>query len=508
VRDLLIPRITDIRKGTIKTDDCQKVKQVENLTTFRMQVMTMILKLVQPGAVSVDQLKEFSTSLLDMRKGLSQEIMRILMLPPCISGRSTVPQSEACDKLKNMATEIDDLHLCAKGEHDEQDKCVQPPMYNMQMIEINEKFDGEIKNFYETIIGIDDETERTESLEKLNEYKACRDINEELINLLLETKDEDEEKMKSLVKDKAPGSKRCIQKLMENLDCRKERNLDPTCQKPVAEEMILKIQKEIDSYTTILDGPGEDENQLQKIREKLITFIGVTINEKLSEIAKNDANDKTEDGDDQKKAVLDMSKGPLWMLVNATIFADVDVVNSSIVAIKGALEQKRVEFCGPTKSVRTGDKCHEEEIKETKLWLEEIDKKIIEASLFKVETADKDQVKTKKKDAIIAFVDLGDKLNKRVSKLFTDGAVCREELGKVKTTYMPQLTDCLDELTGEKLDFKSRAERITCAKLLRDQMDARLLELLRKTLWLNDNAAPNPAQVIDLKTKPSSGGNL
>ena len=74
-------RIKDVRKGEIKIDESQNVKQEESLSDLRMEIMTILLKLIDKDAAMVDKLKEISKDFLNFKMSLSGEIMRILMLP-------------------------------------------------------------------------------------------------------------------------------------------------------------------------------------------------------------------------------------------------------------------------------------------------------------------------------------------------------------------------------------------------------------------------------------------
>ena len=60
VRENILKRIKDLRKGEIETDESQNVKQEEMLSEFRMEIMTILLKLVNKDAASVEKLKLIS----------------------------------------------------------------------------------------------------------------------------------------------------------------------------------------------------------------------------------------------------------------------------------------------------------------------------------------------------------------------------------------------------------------------------------------------------------------
>ena len=64
VRESLLKRIKDIRKEEIQTDPEQNIKQEEMLSEFRMDIMTILLKLIDKDAASIEKLKEISQDLL------------------------------------------------------------------------------------------------------------------------------------------------------------------------------------------------------------------------------------------------------------------------------------------------------------------------------------------------------------------------------------------------------------------------------------------------------------
>lgn len=82
-------RIKDLRKGEIEIDESQNVKQELMLSDLRMEIMTILLKLVDKDAAMVDKLKEISRDFLNFKMSVSAEIMRILMLPD--AGKQPAP---------------------------------------------------------------------------------------------------------------------------------------------------------------------------------------------------------------------------------------------------------------------------------------------------------------------------------------------------------------------------------------------------------------------------------
>merc|ERR1711973_734000 len=198
VREAILLRIKGVRKGEIQLDPTQNVDQEKMLSELRMEIMTILLKLVDKDAASVDKLKEISDDLLKFKMTTNAEIMRILMLPQNL-GRTTPPPAigcSQCDALKEIEKKIKKLVECAEGksendqdENDEDDadgedaadgadagegECPEPRMYFMSLIVINEDIDNEISELYNKLIGTTDDAKRETSREDLDYYKDVR----------------------------------------------------------------------------------------------------------------------------------------------------------------------------------------------------------------------------------------------------------------------------------------------------------------------------------------------
>merc|ERR1712168_224582 len=170
IREAILERIKGIRKGegvTICPD--QNIKQEEKLSEFRMEIMSILLKLVDSTAA--DNLKEISGQLLKFRSAVSNEVMRLLMLPqPTCGEKKKEPQGDCddCQVLSELAFTLKDLQICASKKDDEEEvgegeaeaeapveakegeaaepgeNCVEPIMYVMTLILANEKLDKAI----------------------------------------------------------------------------------------------------------------------------------------------------------------------------------------------------------------------------------------------------------------------------------------------------------------------------------------------------------------------------
>merc|ERR1740124_1086790 len=118
IRESLLKRIKDIRKEEIKIDVEQNIKQEQMLSEFRMEIMTILLKLVDKDAASIDKLKEISQDLLRFKMSIGNEVMRMLMLPQAKAGKQTQPTGDCseCDVLKDISYKIENLVACADKE--------------------------------------------------------------------------------------------------------------------------------------------------------------------------------------------------------------------------------------------------------------------------------------------------------------------------------------------------------------------------------------------------------
>ena len=90
------------------------------LSEFRMEIMTIILKLIDKDAFSIEKLKEISQDLLRFKMSISNEIMRMLMLPQATAGKKQQPVGDCseCDVLKEISFKIENLLVCADKEEE------------------------------------------------------------------------------------------------------------------------------------------------------------------------------------------------------------------------------------------------------------------------------------------------------------------------------------------------------------------------------------------------------
>jgi len=510
VREAILLRIKGVRKGEIQLDPTQNVDQEKMLSELRMEIMTILLKLVDKDAASVDKLKEISDDLLKFKMTTNAEIMRILMLPQNL-GRTTPPPAigcSQCDALKEIEKKIKKLVECAEGksendqdENDEDDaegddagdadgedaadgadagegQCPEPRMYFMSLIVINEDIDNEISELYNKLIGTTDDAKRETSREDLDYYKDVRDKVDDLITKLMVL--DDDEKMKKTVKRELGRIASDLKRKLQN--CLAACGGPEGCSQQCASEVIDEILVKMKDYKLSFENFENEEEKSEFVRSGMIKYIN-DINGKDRELLIKKANENSLDecGTEQRKA-YQMIKGPSWMLVNTTIFAKTEL-EAMVDAMIKELTEKYEQACGsPAETVRDelpdeGPNCQWDEYQQTKEYLTKVDE-IIQDSLFKVKD-DSAQM-----NALLGFVDIQGEFDKRVKKLFEEELICPDEATFIKKNYMDQLGKCMAEFMNGKLKFSqmSRLQRIGCIKELRTMMESRMGELLKAEL--------------------------
>jgi len=513
VRETILKRIKDLRKGEVPICFGHNVKQEEKLSDFRMDVMEILLKLVDADASSIESLRDVGQKLVEFRGTISTEVMRVLMLPaPC--GTVTVIKTDcpecaalegvkiALEKLRDCATdkkegEDGEEEQAAEGEDDEEAaECMPPAMFSMDLIVANEELDKSIAGLYDQIIKSTNETEREGHLSMLTMLKELREtIDEHISNLLEET---EEEKIKKYVTNTMRGF--IIDIGQKYKDCLDENcpTSSPECDSCGAEK-VDEMREKMRQYKNNLNSQREEEDKKDFIREDLINFIN-KINEESRTLLKKKVNSETgelDECDQEKMKVIKDCKGPMWMLVNTTIFDTLDNVIQMVDAMDDQLKVKRGEYCDddPSPPPTTDSNCEWEEYEETRNYLVKVDE-VIQESLFK--EADEGKAAEKKMNTLIGFVDLQAMFDKRVKKLFEEEVRCPGELDQIKKNYMVTLNKCMIDFMKPKLKFEelSRFQRISCIKGLRNQLEDRTAELLQFELE-NSLAAINNEQAAE-----------
>merc|ERR1719228_254432 len=445
--------------------------------------MNILLELVNPGSVSVDQLTKVSELLLTFRMGVSGEVMRLLMLPQGEKNKQVDSGEECdCEFLKSLSTKIEDLHECAEAEGSGDEGCMAPAMYNMELIAANELIDDEVQNLYRSIISTVDGEERDELLSELDNYKEIRNENEENIAKLMKP-DQTDEVYKKVVTRNVKKTQTKVKGLLKQ--CLSMCGDAAACPEPgsCAVEVIEDTKAKMEEYEDHFNTSTDPEDSKQFVRNELMKYI-VEINAASTDIVtmKAMAGGTIDNCTQVKGEVYEKIKGPLWMLVNTTIFeatGEATLVQTMIAAMKEQLDELHNKYCQEPDIqdfVKESDdvNCEWLELEQTNEYLAQIDK-IIEASLYK--TKDKGS----RTSAMMGFVEMRVLFDGRVTQLFKEGVVCPMELMEIKTVYMGQLNKCMAEFMNPRLDFDAmnRIQRITCAEELRDKIDSRMIKLLQ-----------------------------
>jgi len=522
VRQSILDRIKCIRKEEegCAVDENSNVKQEQKLSELRMEIMGILLKLVDKDAASVEKLKAISQDLLKFQASIRTEIMRVLMLPTS-EGRTRPPAGDCsqCEALKNITTEVENLIACAEKEEEpagdeaeappadeapaddaggdsevtETAECPPPEMFIMSLITMIESIDKEIENLYNFIIKSTDEEERSKFTKELQDYKAKRDTIDDLITKL--TGEEDPEKIKKAVKR---GLTRIGSELKSQLaECQSQCDTGG-CDSCGADVLFEAVDKMEELNSTLTSGDS-DEEKLENVRSEMIKYI-TDVNSKNRDILIQKAQDGAlEQCEEEKRNVYETIKGPMWMLVNSTIFSGIEETQVMAVALIDLMKGLKVQFCGvedgdPIRDIGDeGPNCQWEEYQQTKEYLEKIDD-LIQDNLFK-STDDGSKL-----NAILGFVEIQSQFDTRVKKLFENELICSEEATFIKKTYMDQLQACMIEFMSPRVKFSemSRQDRIQCTKNLRTTMETRMADLLRVELEnsLND-IGPEASEVTE-----------
>jgi len=486
IRESLLAEIKRLRKSDTKPSN-PRIQAEEMLSEFRMKIMTILLKLVDQDAATVEKLKDISKELLSFKQKLSNEIMRILMLPPDVLPPPPVDVECDCDSINQTKTDLEEIFKCASGKAEDPDACLEPPMYFMGLISITDFIDAEIRTLYSNIIATTDDGQRQKFRGQLDTLKLIRDGGngkdgiDELISKLIEKAEEDEETLKKLVTRSLRGVVSDLERQVA--DCSKKCEIcQDSCVKPYLEEIIAKMISFEEEFNRTQDATQEDEERVRDfVRTELIKYINTNndiVLRVLTEKAKKETVDQCEETwSEYFKTTL---KVPMWMLVNTTIFAEFYelevMIGQSITLLEQRLDQE--SGCEVPPSTTTKPElinCDWKEYEQTKKYLERVDL-IIQESLFKDSTSGR-------MDALLGFVDIQSLLDNRVKELYEDETVksCPNEVTFIKQQYMVQLNQCMTDfmaLSEEDFGYLSRLGRISCTKQLRTMMGQRMGILL------------------------------
>jgi len=496
IREDLLTKIRDLRKDGIAEDG--RIKAEEKLSEFRMDVMTILLSLVDEDAANAVNLKEISRLLLAFKQKLSNEIMRILMLPPP-TGIPVPPTSddcEGCEIYTKMIKNLTDITTCSEAG-----TCDLPAnMWFMYLISVTDLIDEEIKKLYNQLIDTTEDIQRQLYRDLLDTLKQIRDGDggregiDEIISKMIEAGDNEKE-LKSLISSN-------LQRIIDDLE-RRERDCQKKCS-TCNDCLVMKLKQTIEKMksfdrnivNSLYGEESEKDRVRQQVREELIEYINEN-NEIYLRVLKFKAEGKDTDSCEERwsgwfKKTL---KVPMWMLVNTTIFAEYSeielTIKQSIVLLEEMLTDPEVNECSKTPKPKPPPKnCEWNEYEQTKKYLERIDQ-TIQDSLFKEQQGGR-------VSALLGFVELQGMLDNRVKELYEDQTVlhCPNEIPFIKKKYMRVLGDCMQEfMDKDEDDFKklTRLRRISCTKRLRTMMEERMADLLTFEINMNlMSTTPNP----------------
>jgi len=322
-----------------------------------------------------------------------------------------------------------------------------------------------------------EEDERQKLFKKLEEYKSLRDTVDDMITKLMSQTDED--KLKKLV-TRSLG--RVNTELKAKLkDCQAQ--CGPGGCDSCAADVLYDAVAKMNDYKTFFKNTDDEEAKKEFVRSDMIKFINDNNNEAREILIKQATEGEVDECEQEKSDIYKMTKAPMWMLVNTTIFSGADELEVMVDAMITQLEELLKKYCGADEVTQTrqvgdeGHNCEWEEYKQTKEYLIKVDE-IIQESLFKAKD-DSAQM-----TALLGFVDIQGLYDKRVKKLFEDELVCPDEVKTIKKEYMSQLNKCMAEFMNGKLKFSemSRLQRISCTKELRNAMETRMGGLLKAEL--------------------------
>jgi len=417
--------------------------------------------------------------------------MRLLLLPA--PGSTNIVSSgdcADCQGLQTITSQLSSLLECA-GQQPIEDidlpvngspvverptsraaDCPPPQMFSMQLINVNERIDNEIKTLYNLlVIEIEDEA-RSKHIARLDFFKTVRAAVEEVITNLM--KENEDDKLKKVIVRGVAAIVRTV--TLELKSC--GAGCGPPCDS-CAGELVKEGLQKLEEYKELLV-QGGDKASREFIRDDLISFIQGNNQEGRDILIRKANGEEVDECEEEKLEVFGETKGPYWMLVNATIFTP---SSGEIIVIVSTMEEvlnmKLEKYCGSQENARrtVNGNCQWDEYEATKPYLEKLDL-IIQENLFKANEEED------KMEALLGFVELQGMLEKRVKVLFENKLACPEEVDVIKKQYMDRVTQCMAQMMNPRIQFEtlSRRARIECTKELRTTVEDRIQTLLEAEL--------------------------
>jgi len=517
IRDAILERTKAIRNKDESITICpeQDVNQEQFLTQARMEIMTILLSLIEQDAATPAKLQEIGKQLLSTRTTVNTEITRIIMLretdfvsvrtpegdcdcgilgeivdgldtiinPGGAGDDAEVVEAGPTDGAEDAAAPVDgaaapagDGAAPAAGEGDAAEGGETSPITGMTMTIMT--IDARIAELYNQILTELDEEKRAKDSTELTMLKDFSLQLNDVVSKMVKEDTESEagqKKVQKLVDRDVTKIKNEIERKLDQ--CRAECPGEcDSCGSAMIEELKAKLQE----HKSIIEDLEEAEAK-DSIRNDLMTYLtkaNKEMTELLKEKAESEDGNTLEDCAREKLEVLEKVKGPLWMMVNVSIFESEDVLGEMITALEQALDEMSLGYCspgeGPEIRIPVDEQtCDLDEINAARIFITDIDL-IISESLFKASEDDA------RKNAMIGIIELKSSMDDRVRALYNNVPICHEEVNQIKSTYADQLSTCLGEMMNPRINFatRSRAERVRCVKELRISIEERRGELL------------------------------
>jgi len=482
IRDAVLDRVKAIRTGDEEIQICpeQGIKQEEFLASLRMDIMTVLLRLIEQDAATPEALQDIGKQLLAIRTTVNGKISELIMLRENIIVGSSDSDDEDCDAgiLPELLASLDEvIAVGTKGEVDEKaaEDAAEDPVAMLTMVLMT--VDGRIGTLYNEILGQLDEAKRRKANDELLQLKdISRSVNEVLIKLIDEDNDS---KVKRILTRDVVKVRNEVDRLLQQV----RKTCISACDACGAEKIDEVLDKLQDYNISLLT--REEDDAKETIRADLISYL-TQINTEMTSLLTTKIESEAgelDQCDRETLEVINSAKAPLWMLVNITIFGDGAIINEMVVALNAALLEMRTKYCDSSSQVSIAvtddddNKCYLEEIDTAGEWIVEIDQNIA-TNLFKTGD-DQGQART---DAMLGFLELKTNMEERVRQLFQENLVCKEEVDQIKQFYSEHISRCLAEMMNPKYRFetKTRAEKVQCIKGLRVAIEQRRGELLLK----------------------------
>ena len=335
IREKLLERIKKLRKEEIEIDPNQNIKQEEMLSEFRMEIMTILLKLVDKDAATVPKLKEISQDLLRFKVSVSNEVMRILMLPQDPEKREPVVEGPCteCETLKEISYKVENLIACAEKEDDGDDggdgdadatadadagadaggnatdgepgeNCPPTNMYAMELISVNELIDAEIKNHYNKIIITVEEDKRTGLFQDLQKYKDTRDAVDEVITKLMDQSEAGDKKLKQTVTRSLGRTNNDLSAQLKSCQAQYCPDSCDSC----AADVLFDAKAKMTDFKAFFNNTDDPEDKKDFVRSESIKYINDISDEARQILIKKATEGSITECEEQKSNIYKMIK--------------------------------------------------------------------------------------------------------------------------------------------------------------------------------------------------------